>query len=132
MKLTATEVVDTLTGWEEIAIEQSTGKTLEMMQNPEHPNNVLLLRCLAAVLKWREAVADGDLAAKFHASYHQVMGMTQSDVNGVFSDESEDGDILEGEPDSEAGKDDSPRPVEPNAWPDSVSQPESHQISTPV
>jgi hypothetical protein len=131
VKLTASEVVDTLTGWEEIAIEQSTGKTLEMMQNPEHPNNVLLLRCLAAVLKWREAVA-GDLGAKFHASYHEVMGMTQSTVNDMFSGESEDGDILEGEPDSEAGKDDLQQPPEPNGRPDSVSRPESPPISMPV
>lgn len=127
---TANETIDSLTGWEEIAIEQSSGKTLEMMQDKTKPNNVLMLRCLGAVLKWREKTAAGDLAAKYHASYSEVMGMTQGDVGDLFAGEPDD--LVPAEPDSEVGKDDSPQTSELEAKLSSVSLPESHPISTPV
>ena len=127
---TANETIDSLTGWEEIAIEQSSGKTLEMFQAKDRPNNVQMMRCLAGVLLWREKLAGGDLAAKYHASYSEVMGMSQSAVNDLFGEEPDD--LVPGEPDSEVGKDSSLQTDEPGAKLNSVSLPESHPTSTPV
>ena len=126
---TANETIDSLTGWEEIAIEKSSGKTLEMMQDKAKPNNVLMLRCLGAVLKWRENLA-ADPAAGFHAAYSEVMGMSQGSVGDLFGEEPDD--LVPAEPDSEVGKDSLPLPGELEAKPSSVSLPESHPISTPV
>jgi hypothetical protein len=123
-KLTPTEVVDSLTGWEEIAIEQATGMTVERMNDEENPHTVRLLRSLAAVLAWREAIAGGDLAAKYQACYAEVMGKTQGQVGEVFADDDSDDDVMEDDPDSEAGKDEGSPSVEPTEKPVSALSPE--------
>ena len=120
-KLTPTEVVDSLTGWEEIAIEQSTGKTVEQLNETHY---VRLLRCLAAVLAWREEIAAGDLAAKYQTHYTQAMGKTQGQVGEAFADDDSDDDVMEDDPDSEAGKDEGSPSVEPTEKPVSASSPE--------
>ncbi|HEY9415280.1 MAG TPA: hypothetical protein VIQ30_11005 [Pseudonocardia sp.] len=128
--MTPTDVVDSLTGWDEKAIEASAGVTLEKMQDPEKPNNVLMLRCLGAVLLWR-AAQEEDKAAKYPAFYRQTMGMTQAEVNDLFAGK-DDEEVFDEDPVTESGKDDSQSNDEPSAKPTSASLPESSPISTTV
>jgi hypothetical protein len=122
------EVVNSLTGWDEIAIEQASGKTLEQMQEK---HQILMVRCLAAILEWREKLEAGDAAAKYATVYREVMDRPQHQVTEMFDmDQAED--VMPDEPDSETGKDDSEPGPAPMTSPSSASSPESSPISTPA
>jgi len=95
---TATEVIASLTGYDEIAIEQTAGRTIEEMAGTGR--DLQLTRSLAAVLVSREQ------EIKYAEAYKQVMGKRQSELGELFEDEPDD--AFPDEPDSEAGKGESP------------------------
>lgn len=94
---TTTEVIQSLTGWDEIAIEQACGKPIEHIA--EQGRDILLTRVLGAVLISRETGGD------YKAVYRDVMGKPLSELEALFEDEPDD--LLPEEPDSDAGKDSS-------------------------
>lgn len=114
-KLTPEEVVDSLTGFDEIAIEKATGgRTLEWLTKNDH--EIQMLRALGAVVVAR---SDG---VKIEQAYHETVNpMPQSEVKGLFAPD-EDDDVMPDEPDSESGKDASLPESEPTTWPTSVSR----------
>jgi hypothetical protein len=92
------EVFDSLTGYDEIAIEKAAGSPVEVLQENR---KVLLLRCLVAVDIMRESQPK----VTYPLAYKQAMEMTISEVNDYF-DASDENDIDPDDPDSEPGKDD--------------------------
>lgn len=93
-KLTADDVLDSLTGHDEIQIEQHTGKSVnEIAQRP-----TLFLRALIAVVESR-------LPDKtYRAAYADAMNMRMDAVADYFAEPVEEAD--ESDPDSDQGKDD--------------------------
>lgn len=89
-KLTASDVMDTLTGFDEIAIEQAFGEDVSRLA---HVSVGKFGRALAFVLARRGGMKDAE--AKKH-----VLGLTRREVEDMFADD-EGGDL----PGSEAGKD---------------------------
>jgi hypothetical protein len=114
--MTPNEVMDSLTGFDEIAIEQAFGKNIDVMSK----NPSLQVRALAAVQHHR-ASPDG----KFKDAYTHVMNLTQVDVMALFDDDAEAG--LE---DSEVGKESLQPTTELQTSPPSASTPESSPAST--
>lgn len=119
---TAREMVDSLTGFEEDAIFQVTGFTLDSLAEGIHrPDgsvvsfDIKLTRVLAAVKLHREN------EKPYVDAWREVQGMKQADLGAVFEDEPDD--FIPTEPDSEAGKDDSRPQDEPTSSPPSASQP---------
>jgi hypothetical protein len=100
----ARDVIGTLTGFDELAIERVTGKSFEEISATGR--DILLARSLAAVLFTRE-----DDKLTMPAAWQKALGMSQRDLGAVFTDEDGDGlddlDDLEDEPVTEAGKDES-------------------------
>jgi hypothetical protein len=93
--LTVDEVIDSLTGHDEINIHACFSMTVtDMAQN--HPT--LLMRALVAVVDHRES---GD---SYRKAYVRAMDMPMGAVSKYFSDAPEDVD--QEQPDSESGKDD--------------------------
>jgi hypothetical protein len=99
-RLTLQEAIESLTGWEEIAIEQAAGYTIEKMNDEDNPRSILLARSVAAVVKSRED------DVKYAEAYRAVMGMKQSEVLGFFAEAEEE--PVEHDPITEPGKGDSP------------------------
>ena len=113
-KLTAQEVTESLTGWDEIAIEDAFGRTLEEMADEEGHRQIMLMRALGAVVVARSKNLEaGSFPKAFKDAYREVMGMRQSQVTGLFAEEPDD--VMPDEPDSESGKDDSVPMSEPTA-----------------
>lgn len=102
------DLIPTLTGFEEIGIEQVCGKSLEELTDSgtkEHPKpmrDLLLARVMGAVLFARaEKVTLG-------AAWAKVLALPQSELADLFEDDEDDvEDMLEDDPDTEAGKGDS-------------------------
>lgn len=93
-----TELVSSLTGYEDQAIEDRFGRTIAQLLDA---NAIKACRALLFVEAKRRGVRDGD-------AYKQVMGMTISEVDSSFKDEAEDADDLNpDEPYTEQGKGDS-------------------------
>lgn len=92
--------VDTLTGYEEQDIVKVFGKTLGGLLDDS-------LSTARRALIYVDARRNG-LDAK--AAKERAMSMTIKGVTDFFakSDEDDEGDVIDGEPTSEAGKDDSP------------------------
>jgi hypothetical protein len=115
-KPTFEEAMDTLTGWDEIAIEKASGYTIEAMSDETRVRALQLTRCVAAVLVARsKEMPYGD-------AWREVMGWPQSRVQGMFAPEPED--VIADEPDSDSGKGDSPDGLALTTSPHSVSSPE--------
>lgn len=88
-KPTATDVMGSLTGFDEIAIEQAFGDDITRIAATSVGK---FGRALGFVLARRDGMSDGD--AKKH-----ILGLTRSEVDELFADD-EDEDL----PGSEAGK----------------------------
>ncbi|MGW5402667.1 hypothetical protein [Streptomyces sp. NPDC003952] len=91
---TASEVIETLTGYDELDIEAATGRTLEELAS--NGRDLQLTRALAAVLLARSN------GAKYADAYKEVMAKPQRELGGLFEDEPDD--VIPDEPDSAAGK----------------------------
>jgi hypothetical protein len=110
---TAREMVETLTGFEEDAVEAMCGMTFDALAMKER--DLKLTRVLAATKLRRE---DPELTPQ--AAYQKIQAMRQNELLAVFEDEPDD--PMPDEPDSEAGKDDSTPPPEHTSSPTSASQ----------
>lgn len=91
------EISDSLTGWDELAIASAFGHSIEWMTKNDH--ELLVMRALAAVMIAR------DTGSKIAEVSSKVMGMTQAEIEAMFSKPVEEFDP--GNPDSEPGKGDS-------------------------
>lgn len=117
------EIIPTLTGFEEIGIEQVCGKSLEEIvdigtrEHPKAARDILLARVMGAVLVAR----DEKLTLK--AAWDKVLAMPQSELGDLFEDEDEEEEAFEDEPVTDAGKDDSETGSEPLSSPSSSSSP---------
>lgn len=111
------QLIPTLTGYEEIGIEQVCGKSLEELIDTgteEHPRvgrDILLGRAMGAVLIAR----DQEIPLK--AAWVKVLAMPQRDLGGLFEDEDEDDvdEVLDDEPTTDAGKGGSVSESEPTS-----------------
>lgn len=89
-KLTASEVVQSLTGFDEIAIEQKFGDDISVIGSKSVGK---FGRALGFILLRRSGMKDAEALTR-------VQGMTRAEVDELFANES-DADL----PGSEAGKD---------------------------
>jgi hypothetical protein len=110
---TASEVIETLTGYDELDIETVTGRTLEDLA--ASGRNLHLTRALAAILVSRSK------GLKYDEAYNEVMGTSQKDLAVVFEDEPHD--VMPDAPDSAAGKDSSPSARKPRTSRGSARRP---------
>lgn len=117
--LTAEEVTESLTGWDEIAVAKHFDGFDLYMSGEAKP--MLLLRALAFV-HLRRAEAGTDAAA-----HKAAMDLTVADLYDYFE---QDDEANPEDPDTDSGKDDSTPAVEPSVSPLSASPPESHLAST--
>jgi hypothetical protein len=115
-KPTFTEATESLTGWDELAIEKASGYTVEQMADQGKPRALQLTRCIAAVFVSRAK------QMPYADAYREVMGWPQTQVQGMFGDEP--ADVMPDDPDSDSGKG-GPRPGDgPTTWPSSALPPE--------
>lgn len=115
----AREFLDTLTGFEEIAIQQMTGKSFDRITG--EGEDTLLMRALVAVKFKRE---DPKLSAA--AAYNKANGLSRVELGKEFDSGDDDDDlddVFEDEPVSESGKDESTPSEPPMSSPDSASVP---------
>jgi hypothetical protein len=103
--LSVSEVMDSLTGFEEIAIEKHMAYDI-YTDDEAKARPVLLMRCLVFVLEKRAGLKDTD-------AMKAAMGMSVKDVNDYFPDTVED--VEPNDPDTDEGKDDSEPDGEPTS-----------------
>ena len=87
---TVTEVAESLTGFDEIAIEKSFGAALDELKP------TMAGRALVFVVERRAGKDDG-------AAKNAAMSMPIGEVNAYFAEEPDD--VIPDEPDSDSGKD---------------------------
>lgn len=126
-KPTVEELMDSLTGWEELAIEESSDRSIaDMAQN----HQTVLTRAAAAVIVWRAQRAENP-RAKFGPVLKDMMGRRGAEISAHFRRAEEDeGDGFGG--DGEAGKDSGDSETVTSPSQASVSLPESLPASTPI
>lgn len=109
------QLIPTLTGYEELGIEQVCGKSLEELIDTgteEHPRagrDILLGRAMGAVIVARQE----EIPLK--AAWAKVLAMPQREMGELFEDEDDEDEVLEDEPTTDAGKDDSANESEPTS-----------------
>jgi hypothetical protein len=117
----AREILDSMNGFEELAIEKATGKSLEFWSQTDR--DIVVHRIAVAVDRCR---ADDDgktpLDRRMKAAWEATQAMTQIAVRDHFA-EDEDEEAFPDEPVTELGKDDSLSEPELMTSPGSVSQP---------
>jgi hypothetical protein len=124
------ELINTLTGFEEIGIEKVCGYTLEELSDPGSERNPkmnregMLVRAMGAVVIARR---DKVPLAK---AWALVQGMTRDECGDLFPDESEPEEPFEDEPITEPGKDGSVPATTPESSPPSSSTPDSANVTT--
>jgi hypothetical protein len=106
--MTVSEAMETLTGFDEIAVEKTFGIDF-YAGNESHP--LRPVRAMVFVLKRREGMSDND--AKDFA-----LGLTAKDLNEFFEDEPDE--VMPEEPVTEAGKEPSMPEPEPENSPPSA------------
>lgn len=112
-ELTVSDVTDSLTGFDEIAIEKHMGMDIytDRARKP-----VMLMRSLVFVMKRREGLSDVD-------AHKAALGMTVTEIHDFFPDDPDD-EIDPEAPETPEGKDDSQPETAPAVSPTSVSAPE--------
>lgn len=125
-KPTFNDAVNSLDGWEEIAIEVASDRSFTDLMN----HQTLLMRAVAAVLEWREVKKENP-AAKYGAIFKDYMGRAQGSMEDVYAPSEQPGDGI-AEDETPAGKDDEPSASEPTTSPDSAYSPELHPASIPT
>lgn len=118
----ARETLDSMTGFEELAIEKATGKGLELWYTAGR--DLVVTRIAATVLECRSA-DDGKtpLDRRMKAAYEKIQGLPQTAVSEYFSDP-DDEDPFPDEPVTDVGKDSSLPDDEPESSLSSASSPE--------
>lgn len=124
-KPTFQDVCNSLTGWEEIAIEQAADQSFTDLMN----HQTILMRACAAVVDWRSQLKENP-KAKYGPVFKDYMGRAQGSMDQVFSPEPKEDGLVEDE--SPAGKDDGPTETELKTLPPSVSSPELPPVSIPI
>lgn len=104
-KMTADEVVDSLTGFDEIAIRNAFGMDI-LKSGEDQP--ATMLRSLAFVLNRREGMTDSD-------AKNAALSMTLGEVNALF--EEDEDEAVPDDPSTPLGKDDSPSESRPRISP---------------
>lgn len=103
-RLTANEVINSLTGFEEMIIEKVTGKGIDHMA--ADGDSLRMIRATAAMLKAREAAAGAPTSEReFRSAFQEIQAMPRDDLAEIF--ENEEDEPFEDEPVTEQGKDDS-------------------------
>lgn len=103
-RLTANEVINSMTGFEERILEKVVGKGIDHMA--AEGDSLLMIRSTAAMLKAREAAAGAPTSEReFRAAYQEIQAMPRNDLSELF--EVEENEPFEDEPVTEQGKDDS-------------------------
>lgn len=117
----AREVLDSTTGFEELAVEKATGKSLETWSYANR--DLVVLRICAAIKKCREG-DDGKtpLPARMKAAWDAIQAMPKSEIEASFEDEEDES--FEDDPVTPVGKDGVRPDGELATSPDSVSPPE--------
>ena len=119
--VTAEEVTESVTGFDELAIEKHFDGFDIYTNGEDKP--VRMLRALVFVhLRHTTEGKDADAAKTANS-------MTVAEVQAYFE---EDNEANPSDPDTESGKGDSQHNSEPNASPGSAWQPESNPVSTPA
>lgn len=99
-ELTGNEVIDSLSGFDEIAIEKHMGYDVYTSDEPEYgvfrSKPVLLLRCLVFVMERRRGLNDVE-------ARKAALDMPASDVKDYFAEEPDEVDP--DDPETEPGKD---------------------------
>lgn len=122
-KQTLEDAFNSLTGFDEIAIEKRFGlsdySTIEQ-------RSTRWVRAMVFVLKRREGLNDLD-------AYKTAMDMTLGELNDQFAEDEDDETDRDFDPEnpvSELGKDDSQSGAEPTSSQPGASSPANHQTST--
>lgn len=118
-KLTANEVMDSMTGFEEIAIEKVTGYGIDAMA--EQGRSLRLIRAAATILEARKVAGEGAVLSEkeVRAAHLKIQAMPRSELAEVF--EVEEDEPFEDEPVTDQGKDDSEHERTPSSSPTSAS-----------
>lgn len=118
------ELIPTLTGFEELGIEQVCGKPLEEIvdsgtaEHPKASRDILLARVMGAVLLARED------KTPLRVAWDKVQAMTQAQLGDLFEDDEDDEEeVFDDEPVTDSGKGDSEPGNEPLSSPPSSSTP---------
>jgi hypothetical protein len=118
-RLTANEVISSMTGFEERIIEKVVGKGIDHMA--ADGDSLLMIRSTAAMLKAREAAAGAPTSEReFRAAYQEIQAMPRDDLSEIF--ETEEDEPFPDEPVTDQGKDDSELGQTPPSSPPSVSE----------
>lgn len=120
-KLTFQEAIDSLTGYEEMAVAEVTGQGLEFWG--AKGRRLVVARAVAAVLVARSEAEEGAILkrADVKKAWDKVQAMKQSEVDELYADDEE---VMPDEPVTEQGKDDSEPGSVPESSPSSASEPE--------
>lgn len=120
-KRTVQELIDSLTGFEEIGIEKATGYGLEYWGDTGR--RLVVTRIMAAIVMARKEAGDKRPSeAQIKAAYQHVQGLKQNEIDPYFEDE--EPEIFEDEPVTAQGKDDSGPGETPAGSQSSASLPE--------
>jgi hypothetical protein len=126
MTMSSGEFMNTLTGFEELAIKSMAGVPLDELLGDRKlglpVQYSLLTRCLAAVKTMRE-----EPGVKLVEAYGRAQKLSRTELAEVFNEaEAEDDAALDaaaGEPVTESGKDGEQTPEPPASSPSSASEP---------
>lgn len=117
IQATVQEVIESLTGFEEMAIEAATGQGIEYWT--ETGRRLVVTRVMAAIIEARKVAGDKRPSeSQVKAAYHVVQGKTQNELAELFEDPEDE--PFEDEPVTDQGKDGSQSGSEPPISPDSV------------
>lgn len=128
MKMSSGEFMNTLTGFEELAIKSMAGVSLDQLLGDRDDQGrgrrteySQLTRCLAAVKTMRE-----EPGVKLVEAHARAQKLTRTELGEVFNDTGEDEavDQAAGEPVTESGKDERPQTEPPASSPSSASEPD--------
>lgn len=112
--------MNSLSGFEELAIQKMAGESLDTMLVEGQPSK--MTRCLAAVKTMRE-----EPKVTLVEAYARAQKLTRRELSEVFRDQDEAADDAvdqaAGEPVTESGKDESPQSEPLASSPSSASEP---------
>lgn len=118
VQATVQEVINSLTGFEEIGIEKATGQGLEYWTMTGR--RLVVTRVMAAVIEARKVAGDKRPSeAQIKAAYQEMQAKTQNQLAGYFEDPEDE--PFEDEPVTDQGKDNSQSGSEQPASPGSAS-----------
>lgn len=121
IQVTVQEVVDSLTGFEEMAIDAATGQGIEYWTGTGR--RLVVTRIMAAIIEARKVAGDKRPSeAQVKTAYQMVQGKTQTELAALFEDEEDE--PFEDDPVTPQGKDGAEQSSGPESSPGSASEPE--------